>query len=740
MSRLRQKNRFRRKGRKSRALAGYLFLMLLAILSILIFQGYRRFTGDIAATADQFMKQIVAGNRDGAAALLVSENQGLGELMSVFEEPGVEYAGIGSVRIDGLSKGRAEFRISSGESKLTFLLYLSRSGWEWRILKIPGAETVGAAFVQGESGSSLNLFWEGQQKDVRLPRPSGLEFGQVVRVRLVDNTAVFVEKMNELTLSRLIRRGAEEIEGELEGDLPSEELLPVYRVTDQGVVEQGNKGDLVIGREKITFYLREGVVAAAKVEEPYQPRRIRVVLRRSIDNLDKDGLQHSLLRLSGEKDLLLEDKIGGRSYIYEAGRSLLVEAAEGKIRVIPSSGEPLVFTHRIWFSAGEGRIIVSNLQRSGWEGDVPYRGTLDIVARGDHLLLVNEPTLEQYLYTVVPSEMPIKFGREPLKAQAVAARTYAYKNIFSGRFSEYGAHVDDSVLSQVYNNIPEQAISNEAVDDTAGMVLFYNGVAADARFFSTSPGHTANFHEVWHDPATGNFPSEQVPYLRAASQIPGKQFSLHTETQVREFLLRADWPAYDAEAPFFRWQIKMSAEELAASINNNLRHRFRQQPAFILTKEGDQFRSVEIPDNPLGELLGIEVIERGAGGNLMAVEVTGTRGAYRILKEYNIRFTLRPVQYLEGAFPVVLKRADGSTLNNNPILPSAFLFFDLQKNADGRLEDIVIYGGGNGHGVGMSQHGARGISLRGYDYSAILNHYYPGTVINNIYAYLKVPD
>jgi len=215
-------------------------------------------------------------------------------------------------------------------------------------------------------------------------------------------------------------------------------------------------------------------------------------------------------------------------------------------------------------------------------------------------------------------------------------------------------------------------------------------------------GYTANFSEVWHDPATGSFPGENVPYLKAAGQIPGATVRLDSEAAIRQFLLHTDWPqAYDQESPYFRWQVEMTGAELEAAVNRNLGERFAAQPDFILTRDGDTFRSLEIPRNPLGRLRDIRVVERGAGGNIMVLELEGTNGAYRIVKEYNIRFTLRPVQYLPGGDPVVLRRHDGSMVDNYSILPSAFAIFDLEKDAAGYLERVVITGGGNGHGVGM---------------------------------------
>ncbi len=732
MVRRKRYRRIRRKKRKSTRKGGLLFLLFLIVLGAALFQGYRWVTGELAAQAHLFMERVAAGDRDGAEAFLSDQNLTINNLMELFKEPGISYSGIGPVRLSGLVGGRVEFLYKIGGNKLSAPLLLLRRGLQWHVQEVPQIVTVTGAFVRGEKDRQLKLFWEGREKTVLLTQEIGLEFGSAVRVRLVEDTAVSVELLQEVVLSRLIRRSASEIEGELEGLFPAAEALPVYKV-DQNSVSAGKPGDLTIGREQLSFYLNAGEIVAAKVEGTFSPRTIRVVLRQNLTNLSAESLQHRWLRLSGETALLLEDRISGVQYEFDAGRSLLVEPVDSGIRVTPAGEAALTFTNRIWLTAaGSGRIEISSLQRSGWEGASPaYRGTLDISSKGDWLVVVNEPTLEQYLYTVVPSEMPISFGLEPLKAQAVAARTYAYNHFFSGRFSQYGAHVDDSVLSQVYHNIPEYPSSNEAVEATAGMVLFFDEAVADTRFFSTSSGYTANYHEVWQD-AAGRFPADPFPYLQAASQIPGETVKLQTEAQVEAFLQRQDWPAYDAEAPFFRWHVEMTAEELAASLNHNLGPRYQEQSDFILTWDGDGFRSIDIPRNPLGTLTDIRVARRGSGGNLMELDVEGTNGTYRIIKEYNIRFTLRPVQYLESAPPVVLARGDGSRLNDYAILPSAFVCFELEKDNTGRLEKVVIYGGGNGHGVGMSQYGARGMAQQGHDFYAILRHFYPGSNIQNI--------
>ena len=112
-------------------------------------------------------------------------------------------------------------------------------------------------------------------------------------------------------------------------------------------------------------------------------------------------------------------------------------------------------------------------------------------------MIVNELPLEEYLYAVIPSEMPTYYGLEPLKVQAVCARSYAYRHLIANSLSSYGAHVDDSVSYQVYNNIEENEDSVLAVKDTYGKVLEYDGDVITAYYFSTSCGHTTSVEDVW---------------------------------------------------------------------------------------------------------------------------------------------------------------------------------------------------------------------------------------------------
>lgn len=164
------------------------------------------------------------------------------------------------------------------------------------------------------------------------------------------------------------------------------------------------------------------------------------------------------------------------------------------------------------------------------QGNPVYRGTLDIQWQSEGLLLVNELPLEEYLCSVVPGEMPASYEGEALKAQAVCARTYAWKQIQQESLKEYGADVDDSVNYQVYGNSQPQASATEAVNATEGRIITQNGEAVEAYYFSTSAGVTVT-DEIWGAEVA-------APYLKS---VPCR---------------------FDENMPWSRWKVKIPWETL----------------------------------------------------------------------------------------------------------------------------------------------------------------------------------
>lgn len=139
-----------------------------------------------------------------------------------------------------------------------------------------------------------------------------------------------------------------------------------------------------------------------------------------------------------------------------------------------------------------------------------YRGDIKIIPSSwnSGVTVVNDVALEDYVYGVVPYEVPYAWKPDALRAQAVAARTYAVYN--KGRFASSGFDLTDDTRSQVYHGVNgEQASTNQAVDDTRGEIITYEGKPIDALFSANGGGYTENSENVW-----GNF----VPYLRGVPE------------------------------------------------------------------------------------------------------------------------------------------------------------------------------------------------------------------------------
>jgi len=178
------------------------------------------------------------------------------------------------------------------------------------------------------------------------------------------------------------------------------------------------------------------------------------------------------------------------------------------------------------FLTAHDHVLVSAAKPGAWlkveQGS--YRGSLEVrVDRTGRLRVINELPMEEYLLGVVPNEMgPGVYPElEALKAQAVAARTYIVSNL--GQFSEYGFDVCDSAQCQVYKGAgTEHPLSNQAVEETRGLVLMWQGKPINALYTSTCGGHTEDGNLI--------FPEEKGPYLKGVPCYPEAESEVHTLT------------------------------------------------------------------------------------------------------------------------------------------------------------------------------------------------------------------
>ena len=347
----------------------------------------------------------------------------------------------------------------------------------------------------------------------------------------------------------------------------------------------------------------------------------------------------------------------------------------------------------------KGLIGVVNLVRRGKQA--LYKNSFEIIKKdkdNNLFYLVNVLDIQDYLKGVVPNEMPVHFGLEALKAQAVAARNY----VLTPRTKLVQAYdVVDSVASQVYYGAnTENELSDKAVDETEGIVATYKWELILAQYSSTAGGYTESYSNAFSDPVNKKFPSSSKPYLIAKADMLS-QPPLVTEEDVRQFYMTRP-ESYDMRSPYYRWTKEWTIDEFNEMIAKTLVSQSNTGFVYPKIKNEDDF----------GELVSIKPISRGESGKLTDVEIVSTKNTFDVQKELVIRRVFQ---------------------KNNISLPSANVVFEIIKDEDGKITGVTAYGGGFGHGVGMSQYGAGFMAKELHmPYDKILKHYYTGVSLTSI--------
>lgn len=455
---------------------------------------------------------------------------------------------------------------------------------------------------------------------------------------------------------------------------------------------------------------------------------IRVLLQ----NSDYQGIFHKEVKLSCDTEWELHYGLDGE----------LTERHAGGEEVL-LDGNSAWFTEcaRIVLSPAEdgGRISLLSVNRS--QGTPSYRGSMEIRKTGQGFVVINELPIEEYLYGVVPSEMPVSYPMEALKAQAICARTYVYAHLESPGYGEYGAHVDDSTGYQVYNNTAEKEEAIQAVQETKGEVVRLNGELVDTYYYSTSCGFGAD-ERVWN-------PGEEkkVSYLTAVSisetamqqdqnsaEIPETEYFTAQDMcrgdYFHEFLHNPPETDFERQEPWYRWSITVESID-TESLLKVLKERQEAEPDRILVeKNGDKTEPVGSNAEAAGEwedigrITDIRIGKRGDGGIAESLVIKGEKKTVTVLSQYNIRAVL-------CAGGVTAVRQDGSKVELKMLLPSAFFEIESVKEGENMI-GYKLYGGGYGHGAGMSQNAARHMAEKGYTAADILVFFYRDCKIENV--------
>lgn len=396
-----------------------------------------------------------------------------------------------------------------------------------------------------------------------------------------------------------------------------------------------------------------------------------------------------------------------------------------------------------------------------------YRGNMELSNLRGSLAVINEVPLEQYLYAVVGGEVSSSWPDEALKAQAVAARSYAMAQ--GNRFEV--ANVVDSTLSQVYNGIGSEApVIIKAVDATAGEVLMSGGKVIEAVFSSNSGGVTSDPSEVW-----GNGGD-------AFASVPSKEDVAATATAKKwYYLLLANGTSGYARED----NIKLTGNKTAAgldiatattkdvnvrplpAVESSVSAVGKLNPgenAVVLDKVYESgsyswikgpYTSADLLKSLQGKttsalpssILNLQVTQRGPSGRAIQVKANGQALDVKYPDMFRSAFNGLPSTLFDivpaGSYTVL--GADGATSTIGSSQSAGVLSASGKVNVNGsgtvvmggdssaraitNSSGFLFIGQGYGHGLGMSQWGVKGMADSGYDYKQILQHYYQNVTI-----------
>lgn len=322
-----------------------------------------------------------------------------------------------------------------------------------------------------------------------------------------------------------------------------------------------------------------------------------------------------------------------------------------------------------------------------------FRGTAyTIMNSAGRIAAVNELPMEDYLRGVVPRELGPRLYPyvEAQKAQAVAARTYALVAVRAAKRNSDGYDIRGSTADQVYGGYDfEQPMSNEAIDATAGLVAWYDNALISALYSSASGGHTANSEEAYANVVSYLRGVPDAERGRSEEHIPSLEvFRAHANPTALRAVKEGDFET-DAVSRH-RWTEAWTADEIRAALS--------------FWRKSD-----------VGTVHDINVLERGPSGRVLRIEYVTDAGTFTAEKDA-----------IRGSLPYLSPSGFAS-------LWSTLFFVEPVMEKGKRTGGFRVYGGGFGHGVGMSQTGAVGMASKGYTYDQILHHYYQGITLAPAY-------
>lgn len=315
-----------------------------------------------------------------------------------------------------------------------------------------------------------------------------------------------------------------------------------------------------------------------------------------------------------------------------------------------------------------------------------YAGIFYLYKTASGIVIVNQVNMDDYAAGVIASEIGEQSPEEALKAQAVCARTFIIKSNPEA-YKEFEANGDDSTAYQVYNRVSTGKRCKNTVKDTANEVLVYKEKPITAYYFSTSCGYTTDY-KIWG--------KEKQKYLRGCTTLKdNSNIDITVEENFRKFI-KSKPKSYESKCQFYRWNVYLSNVQIQNAIS-------------------------AVTGVNVGNISRIEVNKRGCGGIVAQITVYGSNRQIIMNNQNQIRKAL-------CSYYAQINLNDGSIRTKMDMLPSAYVCIDNVYN-EGSLCGFKIFGGGFGHGSGMSQNAAREMAKKGIKYKKILKTFYSGISI-----------
>ncbi|MFW6149439.1 MAG: SpoIID/LytB domain-containing protein [Atribacterota bacterium] len=418
-------------------------------------------------------------------------------------------------------------------------------------------------------------------------------------------------------------------------------------------------------------------------------------------------LDHREVELSSDSGFHIQEIPSMKSlYVHESSNPLKITANPNGIEINNQLYNPV---KEIKIIPDNGGLIRVNNHK--------YRGEIEIVLENRLLNVINIIEMEKYLYGVLKKEISPEWPQEVLRAQAVAARTFALSNM--NKFIDRGYNICATTNSQAYGGVyHEHPATNKAVNDTNGIVLTFQGEPINAVYHSDSGGCTENSEDVW-----GGF----VPYLRSVPSDyeeivspPNHQWSCSfTEQEILEKLAQHGYHFNVINNIVIGDKTEAGRVKSVDIIGDNNKK---------ITIKANDFRLLMNPTMIRSSLFTIEIMGNRTEEISRESETLDTPEQKKQLEQEKVDDILRE----ERDFSIpelieLLKRPKGEKI------PKKENFSEVKKDSDTDEFLFTFKGFGSGHGVGLSQWGAYGMASEGYSYEDILKYYYQGIQLTKLY-------